>query len=152
MTTLNDAHSHPQKHAHSGHVHLIQMLGDLLFHNVPLTVFLDVVEATGGTTIDTGGATITITIAGLQVAASTIGTITSKVCDTTIYCVTNPFRVLEAIINLQFNAMGKTSEVLVSGIQSVAVRTVDCGFYWSLAVLFLTQYNLCYTKDRRGFR
>lgn len=110
----------PELHIEPPNVHLIQLLGDLLFHNVPLTVFLDVVEATGGTTIDTGGATITISIAGLSLAASTIGTITSKVCDTTIYCVTNPFRVLEAIINLQFNAMGKTSEVLVSGIQSVA--------------------------------
>jgi hypothetical protein len=32
----------------------------------------------------------------------------------------NPFALLEAIVSLQFNAMGRTSEVLASGIQSVA--------------------------------
>jgi hypothetical protein len=51
----------------------------------------------------------------------------------------NPFAVLEAILSLQFNAMGRTSEVFASGIQSVATGV---GSASSLALHKLSAVNL----------
>jgi len=97
---------------------VIHELVDWIFHNVPVSVLLDVLEAAGVVLIDTTGACLTITISSLHQAVSALGRILVSVWDAVSYCVTNPFALLEAIISLQFNAMGKTSEVLVSGIQS----------------------------------
>lgn len=93
---------------------------DWIFHSVPISVLLDVFEAAGVTAFETAGASLSITIASLQNAVAALGSIVCAIWDTISHCVRNPFQVLEAIISLQFNAMGKTSEVLVSGIQSVA--------------------------------
>lgn len=101
-------------------LHIGRMVSAVVFHNIPLSVTLNVLEALGGTTLGTGGATLTVTVASVQLAASTTGRAARLLFDTVTHVCTNPFQVLEAIISLQFNAMGKTSEVLVSGIQSVA--------------------------------
>jgi hypothetical protein len=93
---------------------------DWILHSVPVSVLLDVLEAAGCTTLDTTDASWKITVTSLQNAVAALGNLVVLVWDTVTHCVTNPFQVLEAIISLQFNAMGKTSEVLVSGIQSVA--------------------------------
>jgi hypothetical protein len=99
---------------------LIHEMIDWVFRSVPVSVVLDVLEAAGITIIDTTGASFTITISTLQHTISALAQLICNVWDTITYCVTNPFQVLEAIVSLQFNAMGKTSEVLASGIQSVA--------------------------------
>jgi hypothetical protein len=100
--------------------HIGRFLSSIIFHNIPLSVTLNLLEALGGTTLDTGGATLTITVACVQFTASTTGRAARILFDTVTQVFTNPFQILEAIVSLQFNAMGKTSEVLVSGIQSVA--------------------------------
>lgn len=99
---------------------IVHELVDWIFHSVPVSVLLDVLEATGVTVIETAGACGKVTLISLQLAIAALGNMICAVWDTVAHCVTNPFQVLEAIISLQFNAMGKTSEVLVSGIQSVA--------------------------------
>ena len=99
---------------------LVHELIDWIFHTVPVSVLLDVLEALGLTTLDTAGASIHIAIASPQHALGALGRVICAVWEGLKHCVSNPFAVLEAIISLQFNAMGKTSEVLVSGIQSVA--------------------------------
>ena len=99
---------------------LIHEMIDWIFRSVPVSVVLDVLEAAGITVLDTTGASFKITITTLQHTISALAQLICTVWDTITYCVTNPFQVLEAIISLQFNAMGKTSEVLASGIQSVA--------------------------------
>jgi hypothetical protein len=99
---------------------IVHEVVDWIFRSVPISVLLDVLEATGVTVFDTAGASFKITIRSLQHAIAALGNLVCTVWDTVTHCVTNPFQVLEAIVSLQFNAMGKTSEVLVSGIQSVA--------------------------------
>lgn len=99
---------------------IVHEIVDWICHRVPISVLLDVLEATGWTIRDTTGASCTITISTIQHTVAALGAMVFAVWDTITHCVTNPFQVLEAIISLQFNAMGKTSEVLVSGIQSVA--------------------------------
>jgi hypothetical protein len=100
--------------------HIVHEVVDWIFSNVPVSVLLDLLEATGFLVVDTTCASLHITITTLRHAVAALGHLVCTVWDTVTHCVTNPFQVLEAIISLQFNAMGKTSEVLVSGIQSVA--------------------------------
>lgn len=97
-----------------------RLLLGLIFGNVPVSVLIDLLEAGGSTAIDAGGATFYITVCSIQQTASTLGFVACVVFDTTTHIVTNPFQLLEAVISLQFNAMGKTGEVIASGIQSVA--------------------------------
>ena len=99
---------------------LIHEMIDWIFRSVPISVVLDVCDAAGMTVVDTTGASLKITVTTLQQTISALAHVVGTVWDTVTHCVTNPFQVLEAIISLQFNAMGKTSEVLASGIQSVA--------------------------------
>jgi hypothetical protein len=99
---------------------LIHEMIDWVFRSVPVSVVFDVLEAAGITIIDTTGASFKITTTTLHHTISALAQLIRNVWDTITHCVTNPFQVLEAIISLQFNAMGKTSEVLASGIQSVA--------------------------------
>jgi hypothetical protein len=99
---------------------LVHEIIDWIFRSVPISVLLDVLDAAGVTLIDTIGATFTITITTIHHIVTALRNLICTVWDTITHCLTNPFQVLEAIISLQFNAMGKTSEVLASGIQSVA--------------------------------
>jgi hypothetical protein len=102
------------------HAKLAHEIVDFVFHNVPVSVLLDVLEATGVTAAKTIGASFTVSISSLQKLLYCLGRLAHSIWDALAYCVTNPFQLLETIISLQFNAMGKTSEVIVGGIQSVA--------------------------------
>lgn len=102
------------------HLDIGKLLIGLIFGNVPVSVLIDLLEAGGSTAIDTGGASLSITVCSLQQTASALGFVACVVFDTTTHIVTNPFQMLEAVISLQFNAMGKTGEVIASGLQSVA--------------------------------
>lgn len=110
---------------------------DLLFHNVPLSVLIDVVDAIGDTALDSTFATVKLSVAVLNHIVSALGRLVQGLW----HGVTNfnPLQLLETIISLQFNAMGKTSEALVGGIQSVATGV---GSASSLALHRLSAANL----------
>lgn len=112
---------------------------DFIFHNIPLSVLLDVVDAIGGVTLDTTFACFTLTGASVNGIISALLYVVHVVWDTTASIISNPFKLLEIIISLQFNAMGKTSEVLVSGIQSVATGVESAS---SIALYKLSAANL----------
>lgn len=97
---------------------LIHDLIDLLFNNVPLSVLIDVVDAIGDLTFDTSMACFRLTGKTINGIVKALVNFLGSVWDTITNF--NPFQLLEAIISMQFNAMGKTSEALASGIQSVA--------------------------------
>ena len=97
-------------------VHIL--LTAVIYENIPLSVLLELLESTCDLSISTLWATGHIT-------TSTIECIFSSICNLSshILCILskfNPFHVLELILNAQRRAMGKTGDVLVSGIQSVA--------------------------------
>lgn len=97
---------------------IVKMLIDTVLHNVPLSVMMDIVEAVMDTGLDTSFAVFRIQCASVNAVVSALSHVIRKIWETIINF--NPFAIIEATISLQFNAVGKTSEVLVSGIQSVA--------------------------------
>ena len=116
---------------------LVHELVDCLFHNVPLSVMLEVADTLGNLSVDTSVASFRITVNVVNGTFSAITFTTRAAFD----AVTNfhPLNLLEAIISFQFNAMGKTSEVLVSGIQSVTTGVESAS---SLALHRLSAANL----------
>ncbi|GKY95539.1 hypothetical protein MPSEU_000515500 [Mayamaea pseudoterrestris] len=112
---------------------------DFIFNNVPLSVFLDAVDSIGSIALDTTFACFTLVGASVNGIMSALVHFIHLVWDTATSIVSNPFKLLEMIISLQFNAMGKTSEVLVSGIQSVATGVESAS---SIALHKLSAANL----------
>jgi hypothetical protein len=98
--------------------YLFHFLVDTLLHNVPLTVLLDLAEAALDTGLDTSYAVFRLSVSSINALVSGLLHAIQKVWD--VITSFNPFAILDAIISVQFNAMGKTSEALASGIQSVA--------------------------------
>ena len=116
---------------------LVAVIVESLLNNVPLSVFIDVLIALGETTLDTTFASFTIV--GRSLDALVQGTLRLLQSVWNCICNFNPFQLLNAIVSFQFNAMGKTSEVLASGIQSVATGV---GSASSLALHRLSAANL----------
>lgn len=115
----------------------LNKLLEVFFRNVPLSIIFDIVEGMGGVGLET-------TVASFQLSLTTLSNIVSAIGLTTqliwrAISSFNPLHLLEAIISLQFNAMGKTSEVLASGIQSVATGV---GSASSMALYRLSAANL----------
>mmetsp|Transcript_1382 Transcript_1382/g.3784 ORF Transcript_1382/g.3784 Transcript_1382/m.3784 type:complete len:889 (-) Transcript_1382:1081-3747(-) len=116
---------------------LIARIANMILNNVPLSVLIDVLETTGEVSLDT-------TFASFTVAAKTLDALVHglfRMLGAVWHGVTNfnPFQLLEAIVSFQFNAMGKTTEVLASGIQSVATGV---GSASSMALHRLSAANL----------
>lgn len=89
-----------------------------IVHNVPLSVYIDIIENITELSLDTSGAVF-------RISGNTINGILSGVFDliTTVWDkIThfNPLTIFRIIVSGPFNAMEKTTEVVVSGIQSVA--------------------------------
>ena len=97
---------------------LLHFLVDTLLHNVPLTVMIDLAEMVMETGLDTSYAVFRLSVSSVNAVVSALLHAIQRVWDITTSF--NPFAILDAIISMQFNAMGKTSEALASGIQSVA--------------------------------
>lgn len=97
------------------------LLGALLHHamnNVPLSVALEVVDVIFDVAVDTGFAIFHITRKTIQRIVNAVIDFLRGVWDGVIHF--NPLAFLQAIISRPFNAVGKTTEVFVTGIQSVA--------------------------------
>ena len=102
----------------SQRINIIRHLIHGILHNVPLTVALDLVDALRETALDTSFAIIQITSAGINAIVSAVVRVIDVVWEVLLRL--NPFALLDAVVSMQFNYVGKTSEALVSGIQSVA--------------------------------
>ena len=96
----------------------IHELVDSILHNVPLSVLLELSSCVVDVYFESVSCTIRISANSIRGLVQALSHATWVVWDGITNF--NPFAVLDAIISLQVNAMGKTSEVLASGIQSVA--------------------------------
>lgn len=94
------------------------LLTAVIYDNIPLSIILELLESTCDLSISTLWATGHITTSTMEHIFSSIWNIASHILN--ILSKFNPFHVLEFILNAQRRAMGKTGDVLVSGIQSVA--------------------------------
>ena len=97
---------------------LLQFLVNTLLHNVPLSVMFDLLEACIDTGLDTSYAVFRLSVSSVNAIVSGLVHAIQRIWD--LITSFNPFAILDAIISMQFNAMGRTSEALASGIQSVA--------------------------------
>lgn len=116
--TLIEPSDHLSSRNQRQNLMFIHDLVDIAFHNVPLSVFIDLVEATIGLGLDTTIAHFRLTGKTINGFFSAIVALIGAAWDAVANF--NPFQLLEAIITMQFDAMGKTSEALASGLQSVA--------------------------------
>lgn len=97
---------------------LLRILGSRVLDSVPLSVLLELVESTCDLSIST-------VLAAGRVGTSLAARVASSVFDAILFLVNvasrlNPLSVFEFVMSAQRHAVGKTGDVLVSGIQSVA--------------------------------
>ena len=97
---------------------VISALVNHILGNVPLSVALDILDAYKEITLDTTFAVVTISGRTVSHIIHRIFRVIGAIWDGIISF--NPVELVQAIILHPFNAMGKTTEVVVSGIQSVA--------------------------------
>jgi hypothetical protein len=116
---------------------IIHAIVDLILHNLPLSILIDVVEAVGEVSLDTTFASYRLTANGLNAIVKGLIITVRKIWEFVVNF--NPFQLLETIVSFQFNAMEKTSEVLATGIQSVAT---GMGSASSMALRRLSGTNL----------
>lgn len=89
-----------------------------IFNNVPLSVALDVLGGFREVSLDTSFAALKISSMTIQGIVNALLRLVGDIWHGVTHF--NPLKFVEAIISRPFNAMGKTTEVVVSGIQSVA--------------------------------
>ena len=116
---------------------LISAIIELVLNNIPLSVLIDVLEQTGELSLDTTFASFAVTGNALHGLVNGFIRLLGAVWHGVVNF--NPFSLLEAIVSFQFNAMGKTTDILASGIQSVATGV---GSASSLALHRLSAANL----------
>jgi hypothetical protein len=97
---------------------IISDLVDQILHNVPLSVALDILEGMGDLSLDTSFAFVRITTMTVQGIVNTLVRFVMRIWDGVTHF--KPLALFRMIVSHPFNAMGKTTEVFVSGIQSVA--------------------------------
>ena len=97
---------------------LIHALVDHILNNVPLSVALDILVGVRELTLDTSFAVVRIASMTAHGILDALVNFLLDIWDDIVHF--NPLELLQAIISHPFNAMGKTTEVVVGGIQSVA--------------------------------
>ena len=86
----------------------------IIIHSIPLSIALDTCNVCIEMTLDFSFATVRITVMTIQTSVHVVGSVWDGVTRF------NPMSFAYMIITRPFNMMGKTTEVVVSGIQSVA--------------------------------
>lgn len=129
---------------HMSHQDILHFIFKHLLSNIPLSVLFDFIENTCNLSIET-------IIASSKLGSMTISKSISILCDVSfiildIVCkIPNPFHVFEFVVGVQKSAIGKTSDVLVTGIQSVATGV---GSVSNAALNRLSRSGLALVGDR----
>lgn len=97
---------------------IIRVIITKLLNNAPLSILLDIAESVCDLSLET-------LFAAGKIGLFTIDKAISILCNTVLNILDvltsfNPFHIFEHVINLQRSAVGKTGDVVVSGIMSVA--------------------------------
>lgn len=100
------------------HVRLLRTLCSKLLDNVPLSILLDLTGNTLETYLDTSSAVLHITTSIVHAVLSALSDAVTIALDAIAKL--NPFALVGTILAAQRDAVGRTGEVLVGGIQSVA--------------------------------
>lgn len=109
---------HDRRRRDDDRVLFVSAVIDHLLNNVPLSVALDVLGGFREVSLDTSFAAVRITSMTIHGIVDALAGVVSNVLHGITHF--NPLAFVQAVISRPFNAMGKTTEVVVSGIQSVA--------------------------------
>lgn len=96
----------------------ISAVVDHILNNVPLSVALDILHGIREVSLDTSFAAVRITSMTVQGIVEALFRFITGIWDGIAHF--NPLALFKMIVSRPFSAMGKTTEVVVSGIQSVA--------------------------------
>lgn len=123
---------------------------DRIFNNVPLNVLLDVFDGVSEVSLDTSLAVVRIT--GMTIQGVTNGAVhvVGTVWNGVIHF--NPLALVQVVITRPFNAVGKTTEVMVSGIQSAAtgVGSASSMAFYRLSAKTVSSSSLAQQGALRG--
>ena len=114
-------HQHQNKRLHKqrqSRAKIMRVIITKLLHNAPLSILLDIAESVCDLSLET-------LFASGKIGLFTIDKCIHILCNTVLSILDvltsfNPFHIFEHVINLQKSAVGKTGDVVVSGIMSVA--------------------------------
>lgn len=118
-------------------IRFITSLLSQVFDSIPLSVALDLFGGFREVTLDSSFATVRITSTTVNGIVNAVIHVVVQIWDEITHF--NPLRFAQMIITRPFNMMGKTTEVVVSGIQSVAT---GMGSASSIALHRLSAKNL----------
>ena len=116
---------HSRKSRPDDRVIFVGAIIEHILNNVPLSVALDVLGGFREVSLDTSFAAVRITCMTIQGIVDALARFVGKVWHGITHF--SPLALLRAILSRPFNAMGKTTEVVVSGIQSVATGVGSAG-------------------------
>ena len=108
------------------HDHILQFLASSIFDNIPLSILFDISHQSLDTSIKVTHASLSITSLSAETLINLLVNAVLSTLDTLGHNL-NPFTLLNNIFRLQREAMGKTGEVIATGIQSVATGVGSAG-------------------------
>ena len=114
-------HQHVEKRLrkqHQSRAKILRVIISKLLNNAPLSILLDIAESVCDLSLETLFATGKIGLFTIDKCIDVLCNTVLNILD--ILTSFNPFHIFEHVINLQRSAVGKTGDVVVSGIMSVA--------------------------------
>jgi hypothetical protein len=125
---LQQLHHHHRYHHHQqekrlrkqnqSRAKIVRVIMSKLLRNAPLSILLDIAESFCDLSLDTLFATGKISLFTIDTIINVLSKMVVSILD--VLTSFNPFHIFEHVINLQRSAVGKTGDVVVSGIMSVA--------------------------------
>ena len=91
-----------------------------VLENIPLSIVLDLLQATGDLSLDTTWASLTITDRTIHATMHALAEAIRTAWDSILHVLQNPRHYAGAIITMQFNAVERTSGAFATGLHSVA--------------------------------
>lgn len=101
------------------HEKIFQLLKSSIFDNVPLSIIFDISYQTFDTSVKVSHSSVTITATSVGMTVHALSHVVNNVVHGVSHNL-NPWNLIQTIFRLQRKAVGKTGEVIVTGIQSVA--------------------------------
>lgn len=110
-----------ERHSKSEAVHekILHLFKSSIFENVPLSIIFDISYQTFETSLCVSHSSVTIAMTSVCMILHTLSHAVNNIVNGISHNL-NPWNLIQTIFHLQRKAVGKTGEVIVTGIQSVA--------------------------------
>jgi hypothetical protein len=115
-----------ERHYNTEAVHekMFNLLKSSIFDNVPLSIIFDISYQTFDTSLKVSHSSVTITAGSVGMILHALSHVVNNVVHGVSHNL-NPWNLIQTIFHLQRKAVGKTGEVIATGIQSVATGVLS---------------------------